>query len=297
MIAIFPEIAACSASGDLERLGILVRNYFGSEQKFAPELRMVEVLKNVGIEVQRLPLDSRAALLAKDEKGVFEIIAVLSEGLSVNEERFTLAHLLGHFLINVQPLIARGDWNVSGYREMCCPMKRYGQGSAMTDLSSEDQEIESIADDFAAATLMPKAMVKRAMEKAQDEEKVAAFFGVPMTVLRRRMQQIGVSSEANDPVNFIDAAQQVGKPVDGKLSIKAQEEAQQLIAPDAIGTVPKSFAAANYSKTNSPANPRSKATIVKSEKTDEPSDNPKPPQLIKGMDRIRELARQMDKGV
>ena len=106
MIAIFPEIAACSASGDLERLGILVRNYFGGDQKFSPSLNMTEVLKSVGIEVQRLPLDSRAALLAKDEKGVFEIIAVLSEGLSPDEERFMLAHMLGHFLLNVQPLIA-----------------------------------------------------------------------------------------------------------------------------------------------------------------------------------------------
>jgi len=288
MIAIFPEIAACSASGDLERLGILVRNYFGEDQKFAPNLNMSQIMKNVGIDVQRLPLDGRAALLAKDEKGVFQIFSVLTEGLSPEEEKFILAHQLGHFLMHVQPLIARGDWNVSGYKEAVCPMKRYGQGEDGIKISLEDQEAESLADNFAAAALMPKAMIKRAMEKVQSEEKVAKFFGLPQTVIRRRLQQIGMAA-ANQPANFIEAAQQIGQPLDSKLAVEAMENTPQLKAPSA-SSMPKSLAANSYGKTDSRT-----AVIHKSKETS--SGRPKGPKLLKGMERIRELARQVDKGL
>ena len=85
MIAIFPEIAACAASGNVEKLAVLVRKYFGGDQTYAPKLDTMKLMQQAGLEVQVLPIASQAALLAKDENGAFRIVAVLSE--SVGAER------------------------------------------------------------------------------------------------------------------------------------------------------------------------------------------------------------------
>src|SRR4051812_5981485 len=118
MIAIFPEIAACAKAGDVERLAILVRRYYGGNQTLAPEPCVETLLEAAGLGVKRLPMATLGALLAKDERGRFTIVALLNEQKEQDEHpatRFLLAHMLGHFLLDIQPLIATGDWQVSGY--------------------------------------------------------------------------------------------------------------------------------------------------------------------------------------
>jgi hypothetical protein len=140
MIAIFPEIVQCAASGDVERLAILFRKYYGGKQTAAPRPSLTALLGAAGLSVRHLgDAAGRAgaqataaapvgALLAKDERGAFTITAVIQGTEEDAATRFLLAHQLGHYLLDIQPLIASGDWQVSGFREEACPLKRYAAG-------------------------------------------------------------------------------------------------------------------------------------------------------------------------
>jgi len=249
MIAIFPEIAAAAAAGDVERLAILVRRYFGGQETFAPKPGVVPLLMSAGLEVRRLAMDTLGALVAKDERGAFSITAIVSERLDIEDSRFLLAHMLGHYLLDVQPLIARGDWQMSGYRETVCPLKRYVQGGDW--VTGFDAKREARADAFAATLLLPAAMVRRAAAKLADPDQLGAFFGVSRPCMLRRLEDLGLI-EPGSPVNFLDAERQIGQVVE-----KGDEVQDNAPAPPAADTrahvlapseqaMPRSYAASTY---------------------------------------------------
>jgi hypothetical protein len=311
MIAIFPEIITCVAAGDLEELAVLVRRYFGGKQTFAPKPDVAELLRRAGIQIDRLPHDAHASLLAKDSGGKFRIVALIgTDGLDELTERFLLAHLFGHFLLDVQPLIARGDWQVSGYREASCPMQRYVAAATMPAVDALVAK-ELRADQFAAAVLLPKALVKRAYDKLQDLDKTAAFFGVSRGLLMRRLGDLGMIATA--PGNFLDAEQALGM-----LTPKASppvEESPRLAAPTEA-TMPRSYAASSYGSTARTTKAKAGGSPMpapragddgkaKADRSSTPAtragDDAKAPagddgKREKGMDRLRELARKLDKG-
>lgn len=301
MIAIFPEIAAAAAAGDVDRLAILVRRYFCDRETFAPKPDVGRLMINAGMEVKSLPMDTLAALLAKDERGTFRITAVISDRMNDDaQKRFLLAHMLGHYLLEVQPVIARGDWQVSGFREAQCPAKRYSQGSPV-GMNALEARRETLADDFAAALLLPRGMVRRAIEQIKDPERTAAFFGVGLAVLARRLTDIGLAP--NLPSNFLDAERQIGG------TPESAPEPKAVVAP-AEPAMPRSYAASTYGQTEKqtrkvqPAAGKaavSKASPPKAQATPTPP-APRPPAsqragapLGQGMDRLREIARKMDK--
>jgi hypothetical protein len=333
MIAIFPEIVQCAAKGDIERLALLCRKYFAEKEKFAPQMNLQPLLENCGIEVQELPLDCQGALLAKDEKGAFRIVAVIDPGIKAIQKRFLLAHQLGHYLLDIQPFIAKGDFHISGFREIVSPLDRYSIGSDMPELPAVDLDKEHLADDFAAALLLPMAMTKRALEKIADELRVAEFFGVTRECLKRRLDQLGLSSEA--PINFLDAETRIQKmsgsgPGSEKIvsettsrsalgSLRDEGSSHSASAPQTrdegrllpdqapqirdrstLSPAPltgnsakgpmgeKARLAANYLSQQSKGG---RAVIHKA-----PSQDGATP-VLKGMERIRELARKIDKGV
>ena len=311
MIAIFPEIAGRAATGDFENLAVLVRKYFGGRDTFAPSPDIADLVDNVGIKIQRVPFECNGALLARDERGAFEIIAIVREGTDAEAERFLLAHLLGHFMFDVQPLIARGDWTVSGFREVVCPMKRYSNGYAATDVSAADIRKDELADDFAAALLMPKGMVVRAMEKIGSLERVAAFFGVPRSCLTRRLHQIGVRE--NHSADFLTAERQMGRsapaydsgtgylsrdldPLDG-LAREVGPIASPTIVPPRItirsAGASKAPKAPNASAPEQPVAKSRQSIPIFEEmpRTKEESTGA----LQKGMERIRQIAKLLDK--
>lgn len=282
MIAIFPAISACAASGDVEKLGVLVREYFAGDNKFAPQLSVEPMLKHMGIPVSRIALDGIGALVAKDQNGRFEITAVINPHSSACHERFLLAHLLGHYLLHVQPFIARGDWLLSGFRETQCAMDRYAEGIRGSSLSPFEAKRELQADLFAAALLIPKGMVKRAMTKLGDTQKAAHFFGVSEAALVTRLEQI--SDSGNGPHNFLAAEHQL-QAASGEAVIhkKASETAQAI----------KSYQDKNAKlASGNPAKPESEnraAGLVSEVKN-------LPGRLTRGgMDRIREIAKLMEK--
>ncbi len=299
MIAIFPEIVAAAAAGDVERLAILVRRYFCDRETFAPKPDVGRLMINAGMEVKTLPMDTHGALLAKDERGAFTITAVVNERVDETQRRFLLAHMLGHYLLEIQPVIARGDWQASGYREPQCPAKRYAQSSPV-DMNQLEARRELLADDFAVALLLPRGMVRRAFEQLKDVERTAQFFGVAAAVLGRRLSDIGLAP--NLPSNFLDAERQIGAAVD------APPEAKAMVAP-IEPSMPRSYAASTYGQTEKQTRkPAAKPSVKPATKAGgqaerAPAPNPAPtrkptPAAPKGigMDRLREIARKMDKG-
>lgn len=315
MIAIFPELAQSAASGDAERLGLLARKYFGGPQAYAPRPDVEKLARDAGIRVERLPLEAHGALLAKDEKGRFTIVAVIPQATCEMTARFTLAHLLGHYFMDVQPLIARGDWQVSGYREVTCPLKRYaGQMEAVAQ-NAVMQQRELKADTFAASLLMPRGMVRKAMEKLGEVEKVAAFFSVTRGCLARRLSDLGMTA-GGTPVSFLHAEQLSGGP---GLDTPRATDLDQLHAPAGLAErpLPRAVAASGYAarkprdKTNEAAGQsavagaRSTGSHPGADAADQRSSRATPPgasgaasqdgERLSGMERLRAIARRLDK--
>ncbi len=277
MIAIFPEITHCAASGDIERLGVLVREYFGGPEKFSPRLSVATVLENLGIRVVRSEVDGVGALLASDQKGVFSVTFVLTNEPLAFDQRFLLAHLFGHYLLHVQPYIARGDWAASGFREYMCASERFASTQAeelkkQSGLASHEWKRETDADHFAAAMLLPKGMVLRAMARLQDVSKAAKFFSVSESCLARRLEQL--SDAAQQPANFLQAEAQLEPKTKPTESTK---------------TLSRAAAATSYQNTAKiTIRPKGSApTGAEGDKAEKP----------RGMERLRQLAKMLDKGV
>jgi len=186
MIAIFPEIIAAARQGDIERVAILVRKYFGGDKAESPVLDLKRLVSEAGIVLRRAPMREYGALLAQDEKGTFTITMLINEQTDRLTERFLIAHLLGHYVLNIQPLVAAGDCRVTGYQELTCPMQRYATKKEQHDDIEEDR-----ADQFAAALLLPRGMIKKAAQVLDDLDKIAAFFAVHKVSVARRLADIG----------------------------------------------------------------------------------------------------------
>lgn len=283
MMAIFPEIAAAVAANDIEQIAVLVRKYFGGDQTYRPQPDIELIFKDIGLPIFTKDIDSKAALIAKDEKGRFDVVSIhAQEKRGYCERRFLLAHQLGHYFLHMQPLIARGDWRSSGFRETQCPMRRYEIMIENVQDPEQDERREAEADQFAAALLLPKGMVKRAESKILDREKLADFFGVTKGVIQRRLEEIG--SVESSPSSFFAAERQIsGKRSEEPLvptqsKIGHEELAKEISYPqgqDATPTLTKPQAAKAYNKLEEPQPPA--------------EENP-----IKGMGRIREIAKMLE---
>ncbi len=215
MIAIFPEIIASARSGHVEQVAILVRKYFAGSKPDAPLVNLPNLATEAGIILKRVPLKDFGALLAQDKKGVFTITMLIRENLDEVTERFLIAHMLGHYFLKLQPLIAASDCQVTGYQELTCPMQRY----AAHGLAPHDPN-EGLADEFAAALLLPRGMVKKAAEVLDDLDKIAHFFGVHKICVARRL------SDIQAPPKVTDTPKETGEPIRGMARLR--EIARQL---------------------------------------------------------------------
>ncbi len=216
MIAIFPEIAVAAEKRDYDQLAILTRKYFCKDASTKPALDIHNLIKNFGIPVTKLSLREKGMIAVRDERGQILCSIAISDGLTLHEENFLLAHMLGHFLLHIQPRIARAEWSSSGFREEILPSDRYThvQHSAGHDQALRIAEIE--ADRFAAALLMPTGMFKRAMEKLDESvAKVAMIFGVNQSVVEARRDEF-------------DVIQSVVREVDVQRALGAESEANQI---------------------------------------------------------------------
>jgi Zn-dependent peptidase ImmA (M78 family) len=320
MIAIFPEIMSATDSGDAEKLAILARKYFAGKDRFRPAPDLNALAESAGISIERVPLEVHGILAARDVKGTVTVAAFVNKNLGADEERFLLAHMLGHFFFEVIPMVARGEWNASGFRETFSPLKRFAQNISYDQNRSVELAKELLADRFAGALLMPVAMVIKASEKIKDQAKLAAFFGVSRPCLQRRLVDCGLIGAM--PVSFMDAEQQliaehkipeqsVAPMAEIRVDSKAAQDSliksaasvsyQAPVAKETPGKQPqKPHARATPSKPQSSladmvANERRAKDLPASQQAAVnagPNDGVK---TIKGMERLREIARKLDK--
>ena len=202
MIAIFPQLAACAAAKDTEKLAVMVRTQFGFTN---PKFDAAELLKCIGVETEALPLDCSGNLLVRDEKGQFSVIALVPAGLTRDVRQFRLAHLLGHFLLHVQGGIADGNYKGHGFREVICPYARYVSGTAAAGFKSipgDEATAEDLADDFAAAVILPRSLVAAAVAKGADAEGLADFFGCAPELVNRRLVRLDLVKQNKPEINF-----------------------------------------------------------------------------------------------
>ena len=286
MLALFPEIAVCAQSGDLEKLSILVRTYFASGDATKPRLNVLALVKEFGLPVGHAPIKYFGAIAVKDSHGDIRGSIIIRDTTTPQQQAFVLSHLLGHFLLHIQPLLARSEWTSSGFKEILDPVRRYAFGEGVAGVSAQNYATEDQADRFAGALLMPSAMLLRAMEKLQDAEKVATFFGVTKEMVERRMDDLGV----DHPVGaMLRAGARVATPVDvlnqladTEPEVKDVQPEQQLREVTPPAAVPRR-AVANSSYLDA------------SQSDPTPKKNVEGPAPLTGMARIRELARKMDK--
>ena len=297
MLALFPEIATTAQSKDIEKLSVLVRSYFAGESATKPKLNALNTIREFGIPVGMAPIKYFGAIAVKDDSGDIRASIIIRDNLKHEQQSFVLCHLLGHFLLQIQPRLAKSEWDNSGFKEIVDPMRRYGFGEGLDGLSARDFATEDLADRFAGSLLMPAAMLHRAMEKLQDVGKVALVFGVSIELVERRLEDLGDSLASSKSQR---SGARVATPID-VLNQLADSEAhgkdvppEQLIrdVSQPVTSVPRAVAAHSYSDAaqsgaqNAQVNASSNQSRIKKEAE---------PTGLKGMERIRELARRMDK--
>jgi IrrE N-terminal-like domain len=285
MLALFPEIALCAQSGDLEKLSILVRSYFASAGATKPRLDTLALVREFGLPVGLAPIKYFGAIAVKDGGGDIRGSIIIRDTCTPEQRSFVLSHLLGHFLLHIQPLLAKSEWTSSGFKEIIDPVRRYGFGEGVAGVSAQNYANEDQADRFAGALLMPAAMLRRAMEKLQDAEKVGAVFGVTKEMIERRMDDLNT----DHPVGaMLRAGARVATPVDVLNQLADSEAVAGEVPPEQkmrditppVATVARSVAAHSYSDAAQTETPLRKTVG---------------PEPLTGMARIRELARKMDK--
>ncbi len=315
MIAIFPETLALAKSGDVERLAVAARRYFERGAP-TPKPSMHGLLAKAGLAIGQLPGAARkdgdelAALVAKDHAGAFRIAALIAPDLDPIRERFLLAHLLGHYLLDVLPLIAAGDYASGGYRETTCPLRRYALTDAVGAKSNPEERRERRADAFAAALLMPRGMLRKAFESMHgDVARAAAFFGVSKAALERRLSEIGAQDAAQTkPTSFLEAESLLAGANAAHEQVVRDPESRD--APSNGPSMPRSYAASTYGNTErrtgkvvKASDPAAKAAEPLAKRAAKPSpaapgEAPAPTENEKqGMARLREIARRLDKNV
>lgn len=276
MIAIFPEIMTATVAGDVEKLAILVRKYFGGKDRFRPAPDVRAMCESAGISIEYAPLDVFGMLAARDEKGMAVVAAFINKGVAPEEERFMLAHMLGHFFFEMMPRFARSEWEASGFREVTSPLKRFCQNASFGDQRSVELARELVADRFAGALLMPVAMVIKASEKIADQDKLASFFNVSRACLQRRMVDCGLMGAM--PANFMEAEEQ----------LQAEHAEHQR-------TPPKDMRARSTVSQPRRASRSPRPTDLVVDSAPVPASPKTAPRGLGGMDRIREIARKLDK--
>ncbi|MCX6130298.1 MAG: ImmA/IrrE family metallo-endopeptidase [Proteobacteria bacterium] len=287
MFALFPEIVQVASSGDLESLACLVRKYFADRQIYSPKLRVEPLLLKAGFDLSRDTIQDAACLRAADHRGAWHVSIVLSPTLQEQQDmNFTLAHLFGHFLCEIQPLMARGELRLQECKERMGALRRY-----LSRSSSAPEEAQ--ADAFAMALLMPIGMVKRAFETLGTINETAAFFDVRKDLMERRLENLQLlpksRAAAKVPI-LVEPPLQTSGPV---VQAKLEKSGKPLISkgPDSLIRVQKSQAALSYRREEEATRRAHSKTNLESS-SEQSSNTPE-----SGLERLRAIARKIDRSV
>lgn len=139
--------------------------------------RIVELANLLGMKVKpTLFNDDNVAGMLKFENN--EINIYINEYQSVNRQRFTIAHEIGHYILH-RDLVANQKTSVF-YRK---------------DFNNFKDPIEAQANRFAASILMPQDMVKGLYKLQFDADSIANILKVSTTAMSFRIMELGLINE------------------------------------------------------------------------------------------------------
>ncbi|WP_436664482.1 ImmA/IrrE family metallo-endopeptidase (plasmid) [Alicyclobacillus acidoterrestris] len=162
MLSSNPEGLACRLRFDYMKPGYI--------------LNLSRIAEHEGIKVKVANFKNRdiKGLLSKKHMWI-----VLNGWDSANEQRYALAHELGHYFFHFP-----GNF-------ICNQDLMYNDGiNVFSEHERKKAIVELYANRFAMALLLPFDEVYREWLFASTEEQMAEFFGVPVYVLRRRLQEM-----------------------------------------------------------------------------------------------------------
>jgi|GEM_PF-3455388 hypothetical protein len=193
MFAIFPEILQASQARDLETLACLVRKYFASRQVYAPRFQVEPLFEAMGIRLLREAAPYFARIQVLDHKGQYHVSLTLRRDVEdAWEKNYTLAHLMGYFLLEIQPLMAQGELSAEAYQLDHGALARLVQSSSSAPDKAARKQARAAADGFASALLLPLGMVKKAYQTLPNVTDTAAFFHVSQILIEQRLRALGL---------------------------------------------------------------------------------------------------------
>lgn len=288
MLALFPEITACVKEGNLEKLADTIRHYFAPKTDYGSSFDPFELTSNFGIPVRIDFLDYFGAIAVSDTRGDIKASIVISRSSGREQQAFTLCHLLGHFILHIQPSLTRGEWRSSGFKELNCPLRRYAMTDGLSGMSAQEFAVEDLADRFAAALMMPATTFQRTLDAQKDLAKVAHVFGVTVeTVMRRKDDLEGKAKGMPQTLSGAQIAStnveegHVVSRIKGTTRATRDDEGSRLLTDVNQPVRKTSRVVATHSYSD--------AALSESKSNSDRSSE------LKGMERIRELARKMDK--
>jgi Zn-dependent peptidase ImmA (M78 family) len=154
-----------------EAAQLLDRSWWASPNRDAPlPVDPVRLAAGLGIHV-------RKASLPSDESGRIEFIAgdpvvTINAADHPNRQRFTCAHEIGHYLRRAET----GDLRWIDYR------------ATLAGLGVDNEEI--FANQFAAALLMPKDLVRRWHSEGRTPQRMARDLGTSVHALELRLRNL-----------------------------------------------------------------------------------------------------------
>jgi Zn-dependent peptidase ImmA (M78 family) len=314
MFAIFPEILLQAEKGDIEALACLVRKYFGEQQVFVPNLRVAELCANAEIAIDSDIQKSASRLTAWDAHGTFRLaVSMHPEIKNLREQNYILARSLGHLFLDLQPKMAKGELQRTIFENKTSPLR---------DLLI-DGKPASVIDNFALSLILPKAMVRKAMSALTSRKDVAAFFNVDLPLLEYRLENLGLFGAEKGPsaaapkIEIRMKARSEVKP-EAKAEVRTRAEPKgeakadpkvdpkPSMRPTAGGSAaqpPKKREAEISSKPSPNQDLSSLARVNKSvaamgyKKEGERTEIVAPSKSSPGLERLRQLARKIDKSV
>jgi len=141
------------------------------------------IAKQVGVSVFELDLPGDVDAILKYYQGGSTPAIFVDSRSALNRKRFSVAHELGHFVLNTRLHPEDGILETDTF---------YRDGNSQ----SGDNPVEVFTNQFAAELLMPSKFVRLLAEQSKTDLVLAADFGVSVEALRNRLNTLKIKLDS-----------------------------------------------------------------------------------------------------